>query len=137
MQSLISQFALQKLIFAQLSQHLYPLFEHAYQRHATRWAENGDALSLMYAGTAALKGDLTSNIKASGSGGWKSLLGDLQTNVQRIMQGAMNDEGKQEVVDFLLVNLVFINWQGKFPYQREVVIKDEVREKVRLELDKK
>lgn len=58
---------------------------------------------MMYAGTSAMKGNLTVASPSSGGGGLMSMLGDLRTGVQRVFQGVLNDEVKQETVDTLLV----------------------------------
>src|SRR5689334_7095343 len=97
-QSLMVQFVLKRMIFPQLSKLLYPLLPAVMQRHATLWSENGDALSELYAGPAALKSGLT----RSGSVTWRNMLADVQKSVTRMVQGVVRDEEKQETIDQLL-----------------------------------
>jgi hypothetical protein len=130
MQSFIAQHALGALIFAQLPKSFYTLFQQAHQRHANLWAENGDALSHMYAGTGALKSSLTRSgtIGAANSTTWKSLLGDVQKSIGRMVQGIVSDGEKQETVDLLM---------GKMYYQREILFQDTIRDAVRVQLQRR
>jgi hypothetical protein len=61
------------------------------------WANNGDALSLQYAGTGALKGDFTRKGKRTMGG----ILADLGSNVKRAMQNNFADVYRQRVIDML------------------------------------
>ncbi|KAJ2391300.1 Inositol-1,4,5-trisphosphate 5-phosphatase 1, partial [Coemansia sp. RSA 2603] len=65
---------------------------------AGMWAANGDRLSLVYAGTGALKSDVT----LSGRSGWAGFLSDATKSLSRLVQGSLQDRGKQSTIDLLL-----------------------------------
>lgn len=60
------------------------------------WANNGDMISQIYAGTRALKGDFTRTGKRNLIG----MMNDATNSVYRMVQGAVTDFFKQTVVDF-------------------------------------
>ncbi|KAJ2308307.1 Inositol-1,4,5-trisphosphate 5-phosphatase 1 [Coemansia sp. RSA 2706] len=62
------------------------------------WAANGNAISRAYAGTGALKSDVTT----SGKSGWAGFLSDASKSLSRLMQSSFQDRGKQSVIDVLL-----------------------------------
>ncbi|KAJ2720610.1 Inositol-1,4,5-trisphosphate 5-phosphatase 1 [Coemansia sp. D1744] len=62
------------------------------------WAANGNAISRTYAGTNALKSDVTT----SGKSGWAGFLSDASKSISRLMQSNFQDRGKQSVIDILL-----------------------------------
>ncbi|KAJ2354907.1 Inositol-1,4,5-trisphosphate 5-phosphatase 1, partial [Coemansia sp. RSA 2618] len=62
------------------------------------WAANGNAISRSYAGTNALKSDVTT----SGKSGWAGFLSDASKSISRLMQSNFQDRGKQSVIDILL-----------------------------------
>jgi hypothetical protein len=64
----------------------------------TLWADNGDAISRQYAGTAALKGDFTRTRRRSISGA----LTDFGLSLGRYYNNIVNDYFAQAVIDFLL-----------------------------------
>ncbi|KAJ2000186.1 Inositol-1,4,5-trisphosphate 5-phosphatase 1 [Coemansia thaxteri] len=62
------------------------------------WRTNGNAISRAYAGTGALKSDVT----ASGKSGWAGFFSDASKSLSRLMQNNFQDKGKQSVIDTLL-----------------------------------
>jgi hypothetical protein len=64
----------------------------------TLWADNGDAISRQYAGTAALKGDFTRTRRRNISGA----LADFGLSLGRYYNNIVNDYFAQAVIDFLL-----------------------------------
>ncbi|KAJ1821583.1 Inositol-1,4,5-trisphosphate 5-phosphatase 1 [Coemansia sp. RSA 2675] len=62
------------------------------------WRANGNAISRSYAGTGALKSDVTT----SGKSGWAGFLSDASKSLSRLMQNNFQDKGKQSVIDTLL-----------------------------------
>ncbi|KAF2104663.1 hypothetical protein NA57DRAFT_30059 [Rhizodiscina lignyota] len=66
----------------------------------TLWADNGDAISRQYAGTAALKGDFTRTRKRNISGA----LTDFGLTLNRYYNNIVNDYLAQTFIDFALGN---------------------------------
>lgn len=64
----------------------------------TLWADNGDAISKQYAGTAALKGDFTRTRKRQITGA----LTDFGLTLSRYYNNIVNDYFTQAVIDYLL-----------------------------------
>ncbi|KAF2845227.1 SacI domain-containing protein [Plenodomus tracheiphilus IPT5] len=64
----------------------------------TLWADNGDAISRQYAGTAALKGDFTRTRKRQLTGA----LTDFGLTLTRYYNNIVNDYFTQAVIDYLL-----------------------------------
>ncbi|KAB2102970.1 hypothetical protein AG0111_0g9248 [Alternaria gaisen] len=64
----------------------------------TLWADNGDAISRQYAGTAALKGDFTRTRKRKITGA----LTDFGLTLTRYYNNIVNDYFAQAVIDYLL-----------------------------------
>lgn len=64
----------------------------------TLWADNGDAISRQYAGTAALKGDFTRTRKRQLTGA----LTDFGLTLTRYYNNIVNDYFAQAVIDYLL-----------------------------------
>jgi SacI homology domain/Inositol phosphatase len=67
----------------------------------TLWADNGDAISRQYAGTAALKGDFTRTRKRNMQGA----MFDFSLTLTRYYNNMVNDYFSQAVIDVLLGNL--------------------------------
>ncbi|KAF8607527.1 inositol polyphosphate phosphatase [Ceratobasidium sp. AG-I] len=88
------------------------------------WAENGDALSRIYAGTGALNTSFTRTGKRTFAG----LLSDATKSVARSYINNFQDKGKQAAIDLLLGNL---------NTQRQVTIFDPIHDSVRAALSKK
>jgi hypothetical protein len=64
----------------------------------TLWADNGDAISKQYAGTAALKGDFTRTRKRGVAGA----LADFGLTLNRYYNNIVNDYFAQALIDYLL-----------------------------------
>lgn len=71
-------------------------------RHSTLWADNGDALSRIYAGTGALKSSFTRSGKMSFAGA----LADVRKSATRLYINNFEDKGRQETIDRLLGRLM-------------------------------
>lgn len=70
----------------------------------TLWADNGDAISRQYAGTAALKGDYTRTRKRD----WRGAVNDFGLTLSRYYSNMVNDYFSQAVIDVLLGN---VSWK--------------------------
>jgi hypothetical protein len=64
------------------------------------WADNGDAISKQYAGTAALKGDFTRTRKRN----WKGALSDFGLTLNRFANNLFGDYFLQTCIDYYLGN---------------------------------
>ncbi|CAG8435658.1 8673_t:CDS:10 [Funneliformis mosseae] len=95
-----------------------------FSRHSYLWAENGDSLSKIYAGTGALKSEFTRSGKLT----WSGVLGDATKSVNRFYINNFQDKSKQEVIDLLL---------GKLMYQKVIEIHDPVHELVLEDMQKR
>ncbi|KAF9879070.1 SacI domain and endonuclease/exonuclease/phosphatase [Colletotrichum karsti] len=73
-----------------------------WMRHSTLWADNGDALSKIYAGTGALKSSFTRTGKMSLAGA----VADMRKSVQRLYHNNFTDSARQTTIDRLLGRLV-------------------------------
>ncbi|TQN74167.1 Inositol-1,4,5-trisphosphate 5-phosphatase 1 [Colletotrichum shisoi] len=73
-----------------------------WMRHSTLWADNGDALSKIYAGTGALKSSFTRSGKMSLAGA----VADMRKSVQRLYHNNFTDAARQTTIDRLLGRLV-------------------------------
>lgn len=94
-QTIISQMAL--ISFLEGDGHLAsPDF---WNRHSTLWADNGDALSRIYAGTGAIKSSFTRHGKMSLAGA----LADARKSATRLYVNNFADKGRQNTIDILLV----------------------------------
>jgi endonuclease/exonuclease/phosphatase family metal-dependent hydrolase len=71
-------------------------------RHSSLWADNGDALSRIYAGTGALKSSFTRHGKMSLAGA----LADARKSVTRTYINNFADKGRQNTIDMLLGRLM-------------------------------
>ncbi|KAF1809516.1 SacI domain-containing protein [Eremomyces bilateralis CBS 781.70] len=82
----------------------------------TLWADNGDAISAQYAGTAALKGDYTRTRKRNISGA----LNDFRLTLNRYYNNIVNDYLAQAVIDYLLGRAsaqVFVDFEAEMMSQ--------------------
>lgn len=70
-------------------------------RHSTLWADNGDALSKIYAGTGALKSSFTRHGKMSLAGA----LADARKSATRLYVNNFTDKARQTTIDLLLGRL--------------------------------
>ncbi|KAL0949308.1 hypothetical protein HGRIS_009384 [Hohenbuehelia grisea] len=90
--------------------------------HRELWAENGDALSRIYAGTGALNTSFTRSGKRTLAG----VLSDATKSVSRAYINNFQDKGKQIAIDMFL---------GNMSNQRPVTIFDPIHDLVRASLD--
>ncbi|KAL7746825.1 Inositol-1,4,5-trisphosphate 5-phosphatase 1 [Sorochytrium milnesiophthora] len=88
------------------------------------WADNGDLISRIYAGTGALKSGFTRNGKRTLAG----LLDDSVKSVNRFVINNFQDKARQVYIDQLL---------GRAENQREVVVYDPVLEAVRKQISER
>ncbi|KAI9172009.1 Inositol-1,4,5-trisphosphate 5-phosphatase 1 [Paramyrothecium foliicola] len=95
-----------------------------WMRHSSLWADNGDSLSKIYAGTGALKTSFTRHGKMSLSGA----VADMRKSVQRIYHNNFIDPSRQITIDMLLGRLV-----GQIP----VHLFDPISDFVSVELGKR
>ena len=71
-------------------------------RHSSLWADNGDALSKIYAGTGALKSSFTRHGKMSLAGA----IADARKSATRIYINNFADKSRQNTIDMLLGRLI-------------------------------
>ncbi|KAI9839420.1 MAG: inositol polyphosphate 5-phosphatase [Thelocarpon superellum] len=93
-------------------------------RHNTLWADNGDALSKIYAGTGALKSSFTRHGKLSLAGA----LADARKSATRMYINNFADKGRQNTMDMLL---------GRLMGQASVHLYDPINDFVTAELSKR
>lgn len=99
MQTIISKMALE--IFFTQREDRHPTSDF-WARHGTLWADCGDALSKIYAGTGALKSSFTRSGKMSMAG----FLADARKSAQRLYINNFEDKGRQNTIDMLLGRLI-------------------------------
>ena len=80
--------------------------------HRLLWADNADAISRLYAGTSALKGDFTRTGKRTRRGA----LNDGLNSVQRYYLNNFVDADRQEGIDILVGNELFSNVDEQHDY---------------------
>ncbi|KAF2265672.1 hypothetical protein CC78DRAFT_183975 [Lojkania enalia] len=97
-QTIISKMALE--IF--LSHKSLSASSDFWVRHSSMWADNGDALSRIYAGTGALKSSFTRHGKMSLAGA----LADARKSATRMYINNFADKGRQNTIDMLLGRLM-------------------------------
>ncbi|TDZ74434.1 Inositol-1,4,5-trisphosphate 5-phosphatase 1 [Colletotrichum trifolii] len=95
-----------------------------WMRHSTLWADNGDALSKIYAGTGALKSSFTRHGKMSLAGA----VADMRKSVQRLYHNNFTDSARQTTIDRLL---------GRLVNQAPVLLFDPISDYVSSELSKR
>ncbi|KAI1431074.1 SacI homology domain-containing protein [Xylaria sp. CBS 124048] len=95
-----------------------------WMRHSTLWADNGDALSRIYAGTGALKSSFTRHGKMSLAGAFA----DARKSATRLYINNFTDKARQNTIDMLLGRLV-----GQAP----VHLFDPISDFVSMELNKR
>src|SRR3954454_23482326 len=69
-----------------------------WMRHSSLWADNGDALSTIYAGTGALKSSFTRHGKMSLAGA----IADARKTATRLYVNNFADKARQNTLDMLL-----------------------------------
>jgi hypothetical protein len=123
-QNIISQANLESVLATLKIRALAGLWE----RHGTLWADNGDALSRIYAGTGALKTSFTRKGKMSFAGNFAGALADATKSVGRMYINNFQDKGKQQTIDVML---------GRLIQQKAVVLFDPIADWVNTELHKR
>lgn len=93
-------------------------------RHNTLWADNGDQLSQIYAGTNALK----TSFSRSGKMGLAGAIADVTKSVGRMYINNFVDKGRQNTIDILL---------GLDENQLQVVLHDPINDYVTAELNRR
>lgn len=97
-QTLISQMAVEEFL-GHRSEYAPPDF---WMKHSSLWADNGDALSRIYAGTGALKSSFTRHGKMSLAGA----IADARKSATRLYINNFTDKQRQTTIDMLLGRLV-------------------------------
>ena len=97
-QTILSRMAME-LFLQQRGDSATPEF---WTRHSSLWADNGDALSKIYAGTGALKSSFTRHGKMSLAGA----IADARKSATRLYMNNFVDKGRQNTIDMLLGRLV-------------------------------
>ncbi|KAL1302222.1 hypothetical protein AAFC00_002647 [Neodothiora populina] len=120
-QTIISQMSLQEFLSQRAERRATSDF---WVRHGTLWADNGDALSRIYAGTGALKSSYTRTGKMSIAGA----LADVRKSAARLYINNFEDKGRQNTIDTLLGRLM-----GQLP----VHLYDPINDWVSAELTKR
>ncbi|KAJ5218285.1 uncharacterized protein N7498_000384 [Penicillium cinerascens] len=119
-QTIISSMALESF----LSQQGGRLSSDIQMRHSTLWADNGDALSKIYAGTGALKSSFTRHGKMSLAGA----LADARKSATRLYVNNFTDKARQKTIDLLL---------GRLAHQIPVYLYDPMNDLVTEELSRR
>ena len=117
-QTIISQMALQTFLDHR-SERASPDF---WVRHGSLWADNGDYLSRIYAGTGALKSSFTRHGKMSLGG----VLADARKSATRLYMNNFADKGRQNTIDILLGRII-----GQVPVQLYDPINDYVQSELK------
>ncbi|KAK4199132.1 putative inositol-1,4,5-trisphosphate 5-phosphatase [Triangularia verruculosa] len=95
-----------------------------WSRHSNLWADNGDSLSKIYAGTGALKSSFTRHGKMSLAGA----IADVRKSATRLYHNNFTDKGRQNTIDTLL---------GRLVGQASVVLYDPISDYVSGELQRR
>ncbi|KAL4911636.1 hypothetical protein BDW74DRAFT_11225 [Aspergillus multicolor] len=119
-QTIISSLALESFLLQENS----VLSSEVRLRHSTLWADNGDALSKIYAGTGALRSSYTRHGKMSLAGA----LADARKTATRLYINNFSDKARQRTIDLLL---------GRLPGQMPVHLYDPINDLVSSELDQR
>jgi hypothetical protein len=117
-QTIISSMALESFL---LHQNKGAPGSDIHLRHSTLWADNGDALSKIYAGTGALRSSYTRHGKMSLAGA----LADARKTAARLYINNFSDKARQRTIDLLL---------GRLPDQAPVHLYDPINDLVSSEL---
>ncbi|KAI9826467.1 MAG: hypothetical protein M1819_007360 [Sarea resinae] len=97
-QTIISQMAIESFL-GHRRERASPDF---WMRHSALWADNGDSLSKIYAGTGALKSSFTRHGKMSFAGA----IADARKSATRMYINNFADKGRQNTIDMLLGRLM-------------------------------
>ncbi|KAF8646385.1 hypothetical protein AX16_007251 [Volvariella volvacea WC 439] len=121
-QDILSRYTLEQYLL--LVRREWIMANTLWANHRELWAENGDALSRIYAGTGALNTSFTRSGKRTLAG----VLSDATKSVSRAYINNFQDKGKQVAIDMFLGNL---------SYQRPVTIYDPIHDSVRTALEQR
>lgn len=119
-QTMISRMAIE-MFLEQRHGHASPEF---WMKHSTLWADSGDMLSRIYAGTGALKSSFTRHGTMSVAGSFA----DIRKSATRLFVNNFTDPAKQLTIDTLL---------GLLPNQELVYLFDPVKDAVNAELTRR
>ncbi|PGH06584.1 hypothetical protein AJ80_08143 [Polytolypa hystricis UAMH7299] len=119
-QTLISRLALESFL-GQFKGNASPDF---WMRHSTLWADNGDNLSKIYAGTGALKSSFTRHGKMSLAGA----IADARKSATRLYVNNFADKSRQNTIELLL---------GSLTGQASVILYDPINDVVTSELNRR
>ncbi|PLB54305.1 DNase I-like protein [Aspergillus steynii IBT 23096] len=119
-QNIISSMALESFFLQQGA----TLGSDVQLRHSTLWADNGDALSKIYAGTGALKSSFTRHGRMSLAGA----LADARKTATRLYVNNFSDKARQKTIDLLL---------GRLTGQVAVHLHDPINDLVLTELNRR
>lgn len=119
-QTILSSMALELF----LSQQGAALSTEVQMRHSTLWADNGDSLSKIYAGTGALKSSFTRHGKMSLAGA----LADARKTATRLYVNNFSDKARQKTIELLL---------GRLTNQMPVRLYDPLNDMVSQELSQR
>ncbi|KIW17791.1 hypothetical protein PV08_04986 [Exophiala spinifera] len=100
-----------------------------WMRHSTLWADNGDTLSKIYAGTGALKSSFTRHGKMSLAGA----IADARKSATRLYVNHFEDKNRQNTVDLLLGRLVGQNSVDLFDPINDWVVSEVGRRRAEFE----
>jgi len=100
-----------------------------WMRHSALWADNGDALSKIYAGTGALKSSFTRYGKMSLAGA----LADARKSATRLYVNHFEDKNRQNTVDLLLGRLVGQNSVDLYDPVNDWVVAEVARRRTEFE----
>ncbi|KIX00270.1 uncharacterized protein Z518_10409 [Rhinocladiella mackenziei CBS 650.93] len=100
-----------------------------WMRHSALWADNGDALSKIYAGTGALKSSFTRHGKMSLAGA----IADARKSATRLYVNHFEDKNRQNTVDLLLGRLVGQNGVDLFDPVNDWVVAEVGRRRAEFE----
>lgn len=124
-QGLISQMALE-LFLSHRDERANSDF---WMRHSALWADNGDTLSKIYAGTGALKSSFTRHGKMSLAGA----IADARKSATRLYVNHFEDKSRQNTVDLLLGRLVGQNSVDLFDPVNDWVVTEIARRRADFE----
>jgi hypothetical protein len=110
-----------ELFFSQQGCTLVPELQ---MRHSSLWADNGDALSRIYAGSGAIKSSLTRHGKLSLAGAFA----DVRKSATRLYINNFADKARQNTIDIML---------GRLRNQEHVYLFDPVNDAVIAELSRR
>jgi len=100
-----------------------------WMRHSALWADNGDTLSKIYAGTGALKSSFTRHGKMSLAGA----IADARKSATRLYVNHFEDKSRQNTVDLLLGRLVGQNSVDLFDPVNDWVVSEVGRRRAEFE----